>query len=331
MRAALGCLLGLLGCSGAPDVVARVHDDYDPNRPPTTLALSGDLFAHDPSVIEANGKVYLFYTGAGIRTKVSDDFVSYRAGPSVFDANPAWIAERVPDATDLWSPDIAYFGGEYHLYYAASTFASRRSCIGHATSSSLGERIAFRDRGPVICSNTGTTADDFNAIDPNLILDGDKPYLAFGSFSGGLKLVALDAAGERPVGELIPIAARSSDNPAVQAAYVSARAGYYYLFSSFDLCCDGANSSHRLMVGRSSALAGPYVDRAGKALLDGGGSLVLESNERWRGPGSNSVLYRAGKAYNVYHAYDADNDGAATLRIGELAWDAVGWPISGGP
>ena len=28
----------------------------------------------------------------------------------------------------------------------------------------------------------------------------------------------------------------------------------------------------------------------------------------------------------VYHAYDAENDAKATLRISEVTWDADGWP-----
>jgi arabinan endo-1,5-alpha-L-arabinosidase len=65
--------------------------------------------------------------------------------------------------------------------------------------------------------------------------------------------------------------------------------------------------------------------------MRGGGSLVLEGNARYRGPGHNAVVFHDGLAYDVHHAYDADNNGAAVLRISELAWDADGWPISGGP
>jgi arabinan endo-1,5-alpha-L-arabinosidase len=42
------------------------------------------------------------------------------------------------------------------------------------------------------------------------------------------------------------------------------------------------------------------------------------------------VIFSGERAYNVYHAYSASN-GAAGLRVAELAWDADGWPISGGP
>jgi arabinan endo-1,5-alpha-L-arabinosidase len=75
---------------------------------------------------------------------------------------------------------------------------------------------------------------------------------------------------------------------------------------------------------------GPYVDREGRALLQGGGTLVLDAGGAFVGPGHNAVLIDGTRAYNVYHAYLATN-GASQLRISELVWDEAGWPISGGP
>lgn len=45
----------------------------------------------------------------------------------------------------------------------------------------------------------------------------------------------------------------------------------------------------------------------------------------------NAVLFAGDRAYNVFHAYDAQAGGAPRLRVAELAWDAEGWPVSGGP
>jgi hypothetical protein len=42
------------------------------------------------------------------------------------------------------------------------------------------------------------------------------------------------------------------------------RDGWFYLFASFDFCCRGADSTYYTVVGRSKAVAGPYVDRDGK-------------------------------------------------------------------
>jgi len=308
-----------LGCAGPPDTVAAQ---------PRVLELSGDLEAHDPSVIESNGVFYLFGTGPGLATKTSSDLRVWRAGPDVFSALPSWIANLVPGATNLWSPAVRFFGGLYHLYYAASTFGSDRSCIGHATRTSLGDDQTWTDRGPVLCSNTTTTTvDEFNAIDPELLVTNDGiPWLVFGSFGSGIQLSQLSNDGTKVTGMLIPLAARPKDGGALQAPVLIEHGGYDYLFTSFDL-----DRAHRLTVGRAATPQGPYLDRSGNPLSNGGGTLILAGDTRFLGPGSNAVVSSGGRDFNVYHAYDADNADLATLRIAELVWDVQGWPISGGP
>jgi arabinan endo-1,5-alpha-L-arabinosidase len=103
------------------------------------------------------------------------------------------------------------------------------------------------------------------------------------------------------------------------------------LFESVDSCCQGSNSTYKIMVGRSSSITGPYSDRDGVALLSGGGTLVLQGDERFRGPGHNAILHVGDDYYNVYHSYDADDGGVPTLRIAPLSFDSAGWPISLGP
>jgi arabinan endo-1,5-alpha-L-arabinosidase len=93
----------------------------------------------------------------------------------------------------------------------------------------------------------------------------------------------------------------------------------------------GIDSTHNIRVGRASSLQGPYLDRDGIDMMNGGGTLVLAGDSRWKGPGGNMVLADDGKRYNVYHAYDANSNGASTLRIAELAFDNDGWPMSAGP
>lgn len=313
---------------------AAIEDDrcdlanLDPAHAPAALMLSGSLGTHDPVVIAAHGQYYAFQTGDRIPTKTSTDLRSWQDGPRVFSAKPAWIAARVPGAMDLWAPDISFFGGSYHLYYSASTFGSNHSCIGHATRAALNAG-SWADQGSVICSDDG---DDWNTIDPNVIVDREgTAWLSFGSFSSGLQLIRLDAAGARVGDGMHALATRRDGGDAIEAPFIVRRCDYYYLFASFDRCCNGVSSTYNIRVGRSEAVTGPYVDRDGVEMRQGGGTRVLETSGRWHGPGHNAVLFTKSGAFNVYHAYDANQNGAPILRIAELAWDADGWPVSGGP
>jgi hypothetical protein len=92
---------------------------------PAAIPLSGSLGTHDPTAIESNGVYYSWNTGPRLPAKTSTDLRTWKDAPSAFGtSNPAWIAKEVPGATDLWAPDVSYFGGQFHLYYSASTFSS---------------------------------------------------------------------------------------------------------------------------------------------------------------------------------------------------------------
>ncbi|AUX40511.1 uncharacterized protein SOCE26_019120 [Sorangium cellulosum] len=318
------------GGGGAGDRCAdAVHD---PSSPPEALRLTGHLGTHDPAAIRAGDRYYLFQTGDGIPIKTSSDLLDWRDAGRVFGANPAWLAAQVPGVSNLWAPDISRFGDTYHLYYSASTFGSNRSCIGHATKASLDAEGPWTDRGPALCSNTGGSRDDWNAIDPNVAVDeAGTPWLVFGSFWSGIKMVKLAPSGERADAELHALASRPGAGGALEAPFIVRRCGFYYLFVSFDSCCRGNDSTYKIAVGRSANITGPYVDKEGTAMTSGGGTLLVVGDSRWRGPGHNAVLFAGDRAYNIYHAYNVEANGAPTLRISELVWDSDGWPVSGGP
>jgi len=328
----MAVVLAMQSCRADPDLVASSYGDLDPGHPPDVLALTGSLHLSDPYAIRVGQRIWIFSTGPGIPTRSSADMLQWQDEGQVFAQNPSWIAPLLPAVTDLWSPALAYFGGKFHLYYAASTFSSNQSCIGHATADTIGQGSPFLDQGQVICSNVSGAVEDFNAIDPSVYVETDgSVWLAFGSWESGIKLIALGADGGPVASPLFPIAMRPPSNAAIQACHLMKWRDFYYLFVSFDGCCSGVDSTHSIHVGRSSSLTGPYLDRDNLDMMDGGGTLVLESNADWKGPGSNMIFTDAGKQYNVYHAFDVSANGAATLRISELAFDNDGWPVSGGP
>jgi arabinan endo-1,5-alpha-L-arabinosidase len=335
-------LLLLAACGDPPSILDGAHPDVPPPdvdaRPldappidapgaPITLALGGAIApVHDPSIIEVDGQYFLYATGAGIPVRSSVDLVTWGIAGQVFSTAPSWITTTDPGhPNDLWAPDDVAFGGLYHLYYAASSFGSNTSCIGHATSASPATN-SWTDQGPVICSTAG---DGWNAIDPSAFVDEDgAPWLAFGSFWSGLELIPLAADGARAGADMYALATRN--DTAVEAPFVVHHGAYYYLFESTGLCCRGVDSTYQIRVGRSTDVRGPYLDADGIALLAGGGTVVVDADDRWKGPGHNAVL-RPGLAYNIYHSYDADAAGIPTLRISELRWTADGWPVSAGP
>jgi len=219
-----------------------------------------------------------------------------------------------------------------------STFGAKRSVIGLATNVTLdphNPRYAWHDVGPVLDSHeltdTSAVPTDYNALDPNVILDGSgAPHLVFGSFYGGLKLLDLDPATGRPVLSTAPtpLAANVQEYTGVEAGYMIARDGWYYLFGSYDYCCRGTDSTYNVRVGRSRSVNGPFVDDLGIPMLAGSGRYVLTSHGDMRGPGHNAVL-RRGKHFDiVFHWYDAADNGTPTLGILPLHWTRDGWPTT---
>ena len=300
---------------------------YDAASPPKVLSLTGSLDTHDPSAIAADNMYYLFYTGLGAET--STNLTAWKAAGSPL-GTPSWLSSTISGVSNLWAPDISQFAGKYHLYYAGSTFGSNKSCIGHATRDSLATGSWIDDGAATICSNVNSS-DNWNAIDPNLVVDTDgKPWLAFGSFWSGLQIVQLDDAGKRVETTVTAIASRPNKGGALEAPFMVRRCDYYYLFTSWDTCCKGADSTYNIRVVRGTSITGPFTDKTGAAALQGGGSLIAEGDASFAGPGGQSVMFVGNRAYLVYHAY-AKPSGATTLRIADLVWDSTGWPVSVGP
>ena len=306
------------------------------------LEVAGDISpVHDPAIIRDGDTYYLFNTGqasdAGgiVKMRTSTDLIHWTLRGAVFQEIPAWAREAISGTRGIWAPDIARSGNEFRLYYSVSTFGHNRSAIGLMATPRLDPQApgaGWTDRGSVVES---TTADNFNAIDPNAFTDAQgRQWLVFGSFWSGIKMIRLDpATGLRSAEDrrVYSVAARRSPG-AVEAPYVIRHGDYYYLFASFDFCCRGANSTYYTVVGRSREPTGPYVDRDNRPMTDGGGFLVLHAQldptHRFVGPGHPAILHDGARDYIVYHAYDTRMRGVPTLRIQRLGWTEEGWPVA---
>lgn len=312
------------------------------------FSLTGDAAGtHDPSIIKAGNTWYVFATGKApgggqFEVRCSTDLHQWKACGQVFDAIPQWIQQRSPGTKELWAPDISFVNGEYRLYYAYSLFGKNTSGIALATNKTLdfnSPNYRWVDHGLVLESKA---SDDFNAIDPNFVRDANgHDWLAFGSFWDGIKMRQLDEkSGKLSTSDtrLYSLARRAKpadaapappglppDWEAVEAAFIVRHDGYYYLFTSWDLCCRGTKSTYKTMVGRAKSVTGPYVDKTGKPLTEGGGSELLTANARWLGPGGESVLMNPkGDDLIVFHAYDAKT-GKPSMQLSTIDW-AGGWP-----
>jgi arabinan endo-1,5-alpha-L-arabinosidase len=296
---------------------------------------------HDPVMIRQDSSWYVFCTGQGITVWSSADRLHWKKEPPVFSAPPAWAVAAIPGFKGhVWAPDISYYNGVYYLYYAVSAFGKNTSAIGLATNKTLtpaAPGYKWEDHGMVIQSIPGR--DMWNAIDPNLVVDdAGTPWLSFGSFWNGIKLMRLDAGLTKPAGppEWYTIAARPRDpstpdtaagNAAIEAPFIFKKNGYYYLFVSWDYCCRAEKSTYKVVLGRSKKVTGPYYDKAGIDMRLNGGTLLLEGDKDWYGAGHNAVYTFGGRDYIIFHAYDAHDKGRSKLRIEELHWDKDGWPV----
>lgn len=293
---------------------------------------TGSTDTHDPALVRgAEGEPWFIYsTGNGqvgdgnIQIRRSDDGVDWEYAGEVWPEKPAWLEEAVPGVDNLWAPELYEHDGTWYLYYSASTFGSNASIIALATNTTLDPDAAgyeWVDRGTVL-SSTGT---DFNAIDPGIVEDADgTPWMSFGSFWSGLRMVELAWPGGMPVStdEPILLADRQSPPNAIEAPYILPHDGYYYLFFSRDSCCQGVDSTYNIAVGRSKEVTGPYVDADGVPLTEDGGSPVLETDGSRIGPGGQSV----GDGILAYHFYDEELDGMFRLGLATLGW-VDGWPV----
>lgn len=311
--AVVGCVLPL---EGGGTSITR-------NEP----VLTGDTGAHDPTLWVGASGHHVFTTGPGIQRLHSKDGLQWERRAPVFTAEtrPAWWATAVPaqKGIDVWAPKVFQHRGRFWVMYSISTFGKNASAIGLASAESP-EATRWRDDGVVVQSQP---TDNFNAIDPDVWVDEakgvTKVWMTYGSFWGGIRLTELDATTLKPIGETRFVA---QYKPGIEAPTLIRRGDWYYLFVSYDRCCKGVESTYNIRVGRSSQPTGPFVDRHGRDLMDGGGTLIEAGAGRWIGPGHQDVFEHQGTHWLVRHAYDAEDGGKPKLRRAPLQWGADGWP-----
>lgn len=341
----------------APNTVSGtgiyVHDPYMLQDPSTHYYwLYG---SHQTIAYSTNGSTFTYTTkstaqGACTTAEgtywITDDAHCPIIGPDF----SSWSGLQTPPSAnsgenvDVWAPSILYTNSTYYQYYSIPYEPSTgaEAVIGFASSST--PYGPWTDKGYVVASWTGTTSSvpttnpwgfasgtTYNAIDPAPFLDASGNWwMAFGSWQDGTHLVQLSpSTGKRLNSTMYTLAVRSAGE---EGPFVYYHSGYYYYFAPINVCCQGTSSTYRTIVGRSTSVTGPYVDRGGVALTSGGGTILVSTHGNIIGPGGGSVFTDTGTSGSssqptfVYHYYDGNNNGAPTLGINKLGFDSSGWP-----
>jgi arabinan endo-1,5-alpha-L-arabinosidase len=278
-------------------------------------ALEGEPYIHDPSTVAYdNGKYYVFGTGSG--GLISDD------------GGWTWHAGAVRPGGGV-APDILKIGDRFWVSYAvgggglSGGHASNVHVMWSRTLDPTSPDFGFHDDTVVARSNG---VEDADAIDPAFLYAEGHLWISYGTYFGFVRVLELDPntgkalPGSQPVDVAI-------DMEATDLVY---RDGWYYLLGTHGTCCDGANSTYNIRVGRSRAPTGPYVDNMEIRLLKGGGKLVVAASGRHIGPGhfGRLVLGDDVEKFSCHYEADLDRSARSVLDIRPLLWKD-GWPVGG--
>ena len=285
-----------------------------------------DTSLPDPTVIRANGNYYLYATEDihNVPIMKSEDMIHWKQIGTVFtdQTRPTFVS-----GGGIWAPDIEYINGKYVLYYAMSVWGGEWGCgIGVATADS--PEGPFTNLGKLFTSNEVGVQ---NSIDPCYIEDNGKKYLIWGSFHGIYAIQLTDDGlqvkeGSKPI-QIV--------GTAYEGSYVFKRGNYYYYFGSNGTCCDGVNSTYRVVCGRSASLFGPYVDKEGESLMNNKYDVLINANSYFVGNGHDSGIVQddAGQDWMFYHGYVRNTGAGRDLMLSQIKWDKDCWPyiVGGSP
>ena len=297
----------------------------------------------DPCVVKGDdGYIYSFSTlGRALR---SEDGAEWEVFSESIIGRPSW-GDVYATRPDIWAPDVVKVKDKWIYYYSLSAWGGPCG-IGYAVADAI--EGPYEDMGKLFVSeevggeySLGVS----NAIDPQVILDGENVYMVFGSFVG-IYMVQLTEDGmgllngvqyQREHKVLIAGKSTSFNINSYEGSWIFKRGDYWYYMGSTGTCCNGKDSQYRVMVAKAEEITGPYIDSQGRSLKVIGdeayGDLVIKStSETVAGPGHNSVVKDDAGDYWWYgHCYyEYDNFKTRHLAMDKLEWDENDMPYVDG-
>jgi len=339
------------------DSLFSVYESIYPGHDPS------EYIIHDPSrIITYGDKQMIAVTGkaqedgynCGLETwwrKVGGKG-NWKPGQCLFRTKPSWASTQTPTNDGAyWAPELDYNKkkGTLTMLYSIAEMeddeTKQSTCVGVATSTTgmegFPDNLTWEDAGePLTCIAKSDYDIERSAIDPSV-------FKGFGENAGKLFLVT---GGGRIIGTELDSSTymqkqgkwfdlegdlwtelssgpASEDDNWVEAAYIhpNKKEGYYYLFVNWGRCCSGVDSTYEIRVGRSENPMGPYLDKDGVDMMQGGGSKFEKTRKFVIGPGHTAIWKDGGKDYITYHYYDKRREGGSWIAEKKIKWKN-GWP-----
>ena len=326
-----------------------------------------DVSVHDPSVIKTNGTYYVI--GSHLASAKTNDLMQWQQiSSSVSNTNPLIpnVFTELKQSFDwaqtqtMWAGDIAQLqDGKYYMYYCLCKGDSPRSTLGLAVSDSV--TGPYKDAGILLKSGMSGTSEagtvynatrDPNTVDPDTFFDKNgNLWMVYGSYSGGIFIMKMDPKTGKPYsGQGYGKKLLGGNHSRIEAPYMlySPQSDYYYLFLSFGGL--DATGGYNIRVARSKNPDGPFVDAAGKNMIDcygAAGTLFddksiepfgvklmgnfkfAESGLGYVSPGHNSAYYdeQTKKYYLIFHTRFPGQGELHQVRVHQMFINQDGWPV----
>ena len=272
--------------------------------------------AHDPSLLEWEGRYYVYSTDtfgapSGYQIRVSDDLVHWQYVGSAFSlagteehykkgeganygnlqeafdwcvtAGDRGVCTHTDGRMGFWAPHcVRGTDGKFWLYFCLTGyFGGSKSCIGLAKSSS--PEGGFVCEKILVKSPAGWRTP--NAIDPQVFFAEGRMFLIYGSYGLGLHLIELDpATGERKVpraySEFESGKCSFADYYGTRLASGSVEGGVIKYHKDVPVLVDGklTKKSFYYLLCSYGSLSSAYNIRCGRSATPEGPYLVVNGN-----------------------------------------------------